>query len=476
MPQFTKVFGLRPQCVTTLRIIKFAGFSIFLSCFLTSANAASIIVNAQLGASGCDLAEAIESANTDSNIGSCTRTGGSSSDTILLSPIIQDYSLGLFLLNFSSVYGGTNLPDVTSDITIVGTLSQLQVISRPFGADNYRHFLVRHGGHLTLKNLALRGGELSQFNGGAIYIFCGGEVVLEDVELSGNRASGGGAIFLNGSCADTSPRLTAYRSAFHNNTARGNASNGGLGGAILQEVNNSVVIFDSTISNNQSLDSGGGLAIGGTPNTTLALINTTVTENTAATQGGGIWVFTGNSTAANSLTIRNSIISGNSAGEDGHEVWVRNTATLQSASLFNNVLGSSATTYSQATNLSEFLSDNILMTSNTADSKPLEQIIGPLQDNGGPTLSHELTPSSPALNTGVDFEIGGSFPIFLSFAGCRGTTAILGTETEYRPDQRGESRPVGEACDIGAIESKFGESDTCFVVPTADSKAVVFCL
>jgi CSLREA domain-containing protein len=58
--------------------------------------------------------------------------------------------------------------------------------------------------------------------------------------------------------------------------------------------------------------------------------------------------------------------------------------------------------------------------------------LAPLADNGGPTLTHALLPQSPALNAGS-------------------CTALDGTP--ITEDQRGEPRPQGEGCDIGAYES-----------------------
>lgn len=58
--------------------------------------------------------------------------------------------------------------------------------------------------------------------------------------------------------------------------------------------------------------------------------------------------------------------------------------------------------------------------------------LAPLADNGGPTLTHALLPQSPALNAG-------------------NCTAFDGTP--ITEDQRGEPRPQGEGCDIGAYES-----------------------
>jgi hypothetical protein len=52
-------------------------------------------------------------------------------------------------------------------------------------------------------------------------------------------------------------------------------------------------------------------------------------------------------------------------------------------------------------------------------------LLGPLANNGGPTLTHMPQAGSPAIDQG---------------SGC---PAI---------DQRGAARPVGPACDIGAVE------------------------
>ena len=55
-------------------------------------------------------------------------------------------------------------------------------------------------------------------------------------------------------------------------------------------------------------------------------------------------------------------------------------------------------------------------------------ILAPLADNGGPTLTHALVPDSPAIDASpVDAE-------------CAAT------------DQRGNARPQGAMCDIGAFE------------------------
>ncbi|MEM7704735.1 MAG: choice-of-anchor Q domain-containing protein [Pseudomonadota bacterium] len=65
-------------------------------------------------------------------------------------------------------------------------------------------------------------------------------------------------------------------------------------------------------------------------------------------------------------------------------------------------------------------------------ASPLEPLLGPLQDNGGPTFTRALDPSSPAVDSGLNDPT------------CGGT----GTTT----DQRGVSRPQLNACDAGAFE------------------------
>jgi hypothetical protein len=57
-----------------------------------------------------------------------------------------------------------------------------------------------------------------------------------------------------------------------------------------------------------------------------------------------------------------------------------------------------------------------------------DALLGPLADNGGPTKTHMPLPGSPAIDFVAD--------------GCPPPAA----------DQRGVARPVGTACDAGAVE------------------------
>ena len=61
-------------------------------------------------------------------------------------------------------------------------------------------------------------------------------------------------------------------------------------------------------------------------------------------------------------------------------------------------------------------------------------MLGPLQDNGGPTFTHALLAGSPAIDARNPAAPGS------------GGNACEAT------DQRGVARPQGAACDIGAFE------------------------
>ncbi len=72
----------------------------------------------------------------------------------------------------------------------------------------------------------------------------------------------------------------------------------------------------------------------------------------------------------------------------------------------------------------------------------LDPLLGPLQNNGGPTFTLELLPGSPAINAG---DCTNSFT-----------------------DQRGDPRPVGPVCDIGPFEvqacTDLGSTITCITI------------
>ena len=216
-----------------------------------------------------------------------------------------------------------------------------------------------------------------------------GTVTITGSTISGNIASDTGGAIRNNDGAN----LTLARS-----TVSGNISSGFAGG--IYNVG-ALTLTNSTIGGNAAGADGGGIR---NDSGTLTLRNTTVANNTTAGNGGG-----GIDNAAGTVTLINSIVGGNNPpGRD-----------------------CSGTFTSAGHNLD---SDGSCGLAGPGDISGGDPRLGPLQDNGGPTLTHALGPGSPATNTGNP-----------------GTPGSGGNACEAS-DQRGIPRPQGTACDIGAYE------------------------
>jgi hypothetical protein len=260
----------------------------------------------------------------------------------------------------------------------------------------------------------------ANFDGGGI--FSSGTVALTNSTVSSNTANGagGGIIFNEGS-------LTLTNSTVSNNTASD-------GGGITNENGGSLTLTSSTVSGNTALNDGVG---GGIYNSwgDLALTNSTVSGNTASgdfSRGGGIMNYTGN------LTLTNSTVSGNTAANGsaivGDSIGCRRPCYYvppsSSFDFENSILAGSC----QSSRFNEIssafnLADDESCAFSTTDIVVADAMLGPLQDNGGPTETHDLLPGSPAIDAGSMDEC-----------------------PPPDTDQRGVARPQGTACDIGAVE------------------------
>jgi hypothetical protein len=192
---------------------------------------------------------------------------------------------------------------------------------------------------------------------------------------------------------------------FNKSTLSGNQADHIGGGAFSD--NGDVVISDSTISGNRSLRTPAGIEIDGRF-TRVSVVNTTIAYNTAGepfsefADGGGI-------TQSGTVRYNSSIIARNTVGGAPNDIWaqVNFGARMTGA---NNLI--------EATNL--------VVPADTISADPL---LAPLADNGGPTRTHALLATSPAIDHGNN---------------------IAG----FVWDQRGEGFPRvnGPQADIGAFE------------------------
>jgi predicted outer membrane repeat protein len=157
---------------------------------------------------------------------------------------------------------------------------------------------------------------------------------------------------------------------------------------------------NSTISGNSASYNAGGIANSAGA---LEITNSTISSNSASYDGGGIYS-EGSVLYGAPLEIANSTISGNSAGSGGgiyndqqSALEISNTILNAGASgenIFNN--GGSVTSHGY--NLSSDDGGGLL--NGPGDQINTDPLLGPLQGNGGPTLTHAPLPGSPAIDAG----------------------------------------------------------------------------
>jgi hypothetical protein len=165
---------------------------------------------------------------------------------------------------------------------------------------------------------------------------------------------------------------------------------------------------------------GGGLASQGT----LLLTSATIVSNRTATGGvggagaaGGVAGATGPVGAAGGMWIGGPP----ATAQVGGSIFVGNTGSATSPEVGGTLFSAGSNLVGDPTGSTGFRVP--------VDLFAVDPLLGPLMDNGGPTLTHVLLPGSPAINAG----------------------AITGNPTS---DQRGFPRVVCTLADIGAVESQ----------------------
>jgi hypothetical protein len=210
-------------------------------------------------------------------------------------------------------------------------------------------------------------------------------VTVSNSTLSGNTAyTSGGGIFN----FDT---LTVSNSTLSGNSAVGNSAVGTFseGGGIFNFV--TLTVSNSTLSGNTAYF-GGGIYNDGTVPTTLTLTNVTVTAN-RANIGGGLFVYPNGGSL---WLLHNTLIGGNFRGATG--TTRDDVHGPLNAGGDYNLIGDG----SGMTGLQNGAGGNLVGSA----SVPIDPLLGPLQDNGGPTETMALEAGSPALNAGDPGQLG----------------------------------------------------------------------
>lgn len=297
-------------------------------------------------------------------------------------------------------------------------------------------------GTLFISNtIFLANQTLTEIGGGGAISLNGGELTVVNSRFENNVGeAGGGALATNYGFT-----ATITNTHFINNTATQPASHDRLGGAIWNW--GPLFISASTFSGNRA-SQGGAIWTG--PTTLLVVRDSTFTGNAAATTGGAVMV------AGGDVDLLNSTLSGNTAAAGGglysalpagagslaltHVTLAGNgSANLELAAasqppvITRSVLAAPSAGLNCVRGVDpvsggyNLASDASCGWTGTGDVNNLDPVLGPLNDNGGPTATHLPDPASPAVDA-------------IPGAGC------------VSRDQRGVARPAGAGCDRGAVE------------------------
>ncbi|MEK6278235.1 MAG: calcium-binding protein [Actinomycetota bacterium] len=372
----------------------------------------------------------------------------------------SNYDVFSDTITFASGLSGSinltgNLPNISFDPMYIngpgaGTLTV-------DGGDNYSiiysdRVYGYQGNPLFISGLTLANG----YGGG------GGAITNIDSDLTvGSSVITGSFAFVGGGIYNGYDGSNGYYGSLsvYSSTISGNAAY--VGGGILNSTGGDV--YDSTIAGNLAF-AGGGLATYNSHVYTgfFSLGNSTVSGNYAYYPGGGIYDgrapydHYGLHDHIGGLDISNSTIAGNGAGTDGGGVYENPNNTSSTYFFYGSPFPYTYNTI-VADNSAVGLGPDVFGTlesgftllenssSATLNSNGGPNIVGqdpqlfPLGNNGGATFTHELAPTSPAVDKGSNYD--GSY------------------------DQRGAPRPfdfstianADDGSDIGAFELQPGD-------------------
>jgi hypothetical protein len=411
------------------------------------------------------LREAIALANADASSGQ--------SDTITFADSLDGATVTLTNGPLELTRASTN-----ATVTVDGA-GQITVSGNDSGG------VFQVSGHVELDGLTITGGRVRDLGGG---IYNGGTLTISDSTITGNTSGysaggienqgtliisrctlAGNTALAGGGIENDAGTVTVLDSAFIDNAALGDSGGG------IANVLGTVTVNDSTFVGNAALYSGGGIS---NYEGLVTVSNSSIVANSAAIDGGG-----GIATARAPFTVSNSIVAGNNAPA-GPDIW----GGVDGRSRYN-VVG----VVREPIGIQDGVNHNQL---GTAD-QPIDPVLGPLEDNGGPTLTFALLPGSPALGAGgpstmlvrpvdaaatslpVDYTAGlavnpglivqidseqllitavdtanNMFTVVRGANGTKATDHDPGADLFPASDQRGAPRVVDGSLDVGAYQSQ----------------------
>lgn len=322
------------------------------------------------------------------------------------------------------------------------------------------------GAAISISGMTLTGGKAA---GGAGILIGDEAVSLTNCIVTGNTSTlDGGGIYVTSAAGS----LNLQGCTVSNNSTSGSGIDGG---GIAFQLAGSMVMNNTTVSGNTSADSGGGVYFrnGGQFSITNSTISGNAGGSTTVSIGGGLYFF---GTASGPLLIQNSTVSSNTIGGAGGGIVLANftgalsvqnsTVAFNSSTAVGAVGGGIARTGGSGS----VQLDSTILAKNTSQSNvgadmsftsltlvtgtgnligvgdsgngavgafgnqfgtkasPLDPQLGALALNSGTTKTHRPSSNSPAVDKGTN-------PAGLLI------------------DQRGVTRTLGSAIDVGAVEA-----------------------
>jgi hypothetical protein len=291
--------------------------------------------------------------------------------------------------------------------------------------------------NLSITNSTLSGNSADS---GAGIENVNGSVTVSDSVVSSNVANNNcGGVYNVAHDPGKAATAQIIRSTVSGNSVL--STGGGIRNLSYNQGTVKLTVLDSTLADNSAGGDGGGIQNDNTADATaiLGITNSTFSGNSSAI-GGGIENLKGSS-GTSTVWIANCTLSGDTAPAGSGIYNQRGTVQFGSTILnetnsvaVSNYLGS---VISLGYNLCRDNGGGFL--TNATDQINTAPLLGPLQDNGGPTFTRAPLPGSPAIDKGKDFS---------------------GSATDQRGMQRTFDKAAipnaagGDGTDIGAVESQ----------------------
>jgi len=395
-----------------------------------------------------------------------TLTEGSHQITVGYSPWSQVYNTPTFELTQVVQTCSSSIEVANLNDSGVGSLRQAILDVCPGGTITFGlsyPAVITLGGQIRIEKsltilgpgadkLTISGGEITHYganNSGGVFYLHGpfGESGVEPitVSMSGMTIKDGRAHFGGGIANESGSSLTLTDCVIGPNNIVLYAGGG------IANMYGSITLNRCTVVGNHGTGATGGAGIFAQNGGSVTLINSTVTENVTNNLGGGILSWYGAT-----VNLIHSTVSGNTANEDwqsdanggGGGVFIREaTVTIQNSIIAGNIDKTAQTDPLHHTPYPDVFGAFTSLTGNLiGDGTGATGLLSGLGDMVG-SASEPLNP-----NLG-NFAVTspGVTPLFPLLPGSIAIDAVVCPST-VTTDQRGVSRPQGDACDIGAFE------------------------